>query len=1249
MPFCTEKLFNMDTINFTCPHCNQSVQPGDVKPGERINCPACGRGILASLDGWQKIVSLPSKEPAYLEKRRIVLSKVFIRMGFAIAVCGVLIFVAWRENSRNRIEQTGTDTSKPLPQGSPEAIPDKQPRTPVSISVFQLKDDANVNSDLGAGVLALTASKLRETNTVYVLDLANSMSTIAKSTLKSSSCDLETCRKTARLLGAKKMLVGKIVGDKGIPTVEISIIDVNAPAERGFRSSRQVNEPLGRIIPKLAAELADKMGESLSEEARKKIQTPIPLSDGNIRVYGGGLNLILSDNYADALKNLLRVKETSEPVSDVLYMIGRVYGMLKNTPQALGYYLKVSDMCLNSNSDQWVAEAQKAIGDTYGGIKDSTRAIEAYKKAIEVYRGRVPEELTARIIYNLGHVYQVMGSTKEMVNCYTESFEISKDQSSDFMAGYSALALAGHYKNTPEARTWAELALYYFGLCDAQDMIPKARLIVGNTLLRSGDYQGAEKEYRESLALAEKTNDNELLIKLNYILGTYLPEGRSGEREIGNLNEALKLAKPTKDCFMLSRIYRGLGQIYQSLKNPEEALKNFTNAVSEYAACSDADNEARMLLNLVSAHYEAGNFQSAFASGERGLKLLKKHPNQEFLFQFQRNLGILKYGQGEFGEAIRYFESAVKNRKASPDRELTRSVYKNLVASYQKKGNIEKANKYARELAALDARSGTATVEGLDSLYEQKTLLSPDNQDTVLVKVRAIAGEADGKTRSVREELLEEAISELSKMENVLVIDDGDKAKSEAGLKGTGAVSARTYINTHDELPAEYTIEIRAIATQDAAETAMRADCFGSNPAETLFAVSLTGPSRPGSELKKEFAAKLVSELGRHIGKTTSEFKAPKGPYSAQDWYYRGRFFRKKNNFAEAEVSFKAAIKASPDTLAYTRALGKLYADNKMFKEALEQCGKMEKIAARKGNPSGDLLETYNDYGRLYFLKSNYGLAEFYFRKVMEILEKKQYGTMELAANMGNLGSVYSATKEYDKAIEIFKKSLAIAQEYGVSGSAQMFARNIGRTYRAKGDGDNADVYFSKAIELAEKTSKNNGFISDCFKDKGLLKLAAGKHDPAVQYFLKSLDVIKLSDDDPRKEDLYVLLGMVSSSMNRFMEALDYFNKALVLREKMGGERDLAQIYYGIGVSKINLGENAEALSLMARAAQIAKKFEDHPEEHRILFSLYEAYLLLGDKDKAKGALQEAAKTAEKYSAKEAASDAELLKKLEER
>lgn len=1167
-------------------------------------------------------------------------------MCFAVVACGALMFFAWRENGRSKIRQPGPGRSQSTPQGSPGNIPEKTPRPPVSVSVFQLNDDADANPDLTAGVLALTAGKLRETNTVYVLDLANSLSIITKSPLKAPTCDMETCRRTAKLLGANKMLVGKVVRNTAIPAVEVRVMDVNAPGETGASLSKQVNGPLGRIIPELAAELADKMGESLSAEARKKVLAPIPLSDGDIQVYGGGLNLILKDNYEDALKDLLRVKETSEQVPDVLYMIGRVYGALKNTTQALEYYRKVSDLCLNNKSYQWLAEAQKARGDAYCDIKDNAGAMEAYKKTVEAYRGRVPEELAARIIFNLGYVYQVMGSIKEMLDCYTESFEISRDQKSNFMAGYSAVALAGYYKNTPEARTWAERALYYFGLCDAQDMIPKARLIVGNTLLHSGDYQGAEKEYRESLALAEKTRDIELMIKLNYILGTYLPEGKSGEREIGNLNEALKLAKPNKDCFMLSRIYEGLGRIHQSLKSPEEALRNLANAVSEYEACSDADNEARTLLDLVSAYYEAGDLKSALAGCERGLQLLKRHPDRGYLFQFQRGLGMLKYSQGEFNEAIRYLESAVKNKKASPDKELTRSVYKSLAASYRKKGNIEKANKYAKELAALDKRSGVATAEGLDSLYERRTLLSPEGQDTVSVKIRAGSDQVDERTRAAREELLEEAVSEVSRMENVLVIDGGDKAGSEAELKGTGAVSARTYINASDELPADYTIEIRAFAKQDAAGTSARADCFGRGPDDTLFVVSSAGLSGPGRELKKEFAAKLVAELGRHVGKTASEFKTPKGPYSAQDWYYRGRFFRGKNNFAEAETAFKAAVKASPDTLAYTRALGKLYAEKKMFKKALEQCAKMEKIAGRKGNRPGDLLETYNDYGRVYFLKGDYNSAEFYFRKVMALLEKNRFGSMELAANMGNLGAVYSATKEYDKAIEIFKKSLAIAEERGPSDSAEMFARNIAITYSAKGDGENADVYFSKAIELAGKTSKNTVFISDCFKEKGLLKLAADKYDPAVQYFQKSLDVIEPNDDAPRKEELYRLLGLASSSMNNSREALEYFNKALVLREKMGGETNLAQIYYGIGVSKINLGEYSEGFELMARAARIAKKLKDYPEEHRILFSLYEAYRFRGDNDKAKAALQEAARTAGNYSPEEAASDAALLEKL---
>jgi tetratricopeptide (TPR) repeat protein len=415
----------------------------------------------------------------------------------------------------------------------------------------------------------------------------------------------------------------------------------------------------------------------------------------------------------------------------------------------------------------------------------------------------------------------------------------------------------------------------------------------------------------------------------------------------------------------------------------------------------------------------------------------------------------------------------------------------------------------------------------------------------------------------------------------------------------------------------------------------------------TVFSVSASVPGNSLRELGDKFSGELAGKFIKYAKISGTEFKGPPGEYSAKDWYYKGRFYVKKNDFRRAEQAFKAAIKAAPHTFLYIRELGNLYQNQRMFGKALEIYAEMDKAATLSGRKPEDVAKVYNDYGTLYYEEGDREKAEHYFDLLLGLIKNNALDSMEVAADMANISTLYIAKKDYDKGISILERSLWTAERKRADAEAASFAMNLAIAYRDRGSPDRADEYFSKAIALAQKKGEGAGMVSDFLKEKGIVKKNAGKFGQAMQYFLKALGISRNEGDDRRIEGLYQLMGLTSLSAGALPEAVDYLNKAVSLSGSAADEEETAQAYYGIGAAKMNLGDMRTGIEMMVKAVGIERKHKNYQDTHLMLLGLHKAYVLTGDRSKALGALKEAANTAEKYSAEEAASDMAMIAKMD--
>jgi serine phosphatase RsbU (regulator of sigma subunit) len=177
-----------------------------------------------------------------------------------------------------------------------------------------------------------------------------------------------------------------------------------------------------------------------------------------------------------------------------------------------------------------------------------------------------------------------------------------------------------------------------------------------------------------------------------------------------------------------------------------------------------------------------------------------------------------------------------------------------------------------------------------------------------------------------------------------------------------------------------------------------------------------------------------------------------------------------------------------------------------------------------------------------------------------------------MASMYNNIGLLYGAKNESDKAITFHLKSLNIKKklndQFGIASSYN----NIGIIYSSIGNIDSSKYYHEKALKIRETINDENGIGTSYYN------LANNMFD---------------------KENYQLALSYHYKAMNYFRKSKDYFNMAFCLNE--------------IANNHLLLKEYKKCFLYSDSALNIAKKFEITEAEMEVYKTNYQAYSQLKD------------------------------------
>jgi tetratricopeptide (TPR) repeat protein len=175
----------------------------------------------------------------------------------------------------------------------------------------------------------------------------------------------------------------------------------------------------------------------------------------------------------------------------------------------------------------------------------------------------------------------------------------------------------------------------------------------------------------------------------------------------------------------------------------------------------------------------------------------------------------------------------------------------------------------------------------------------------------------------------------------------------------------------------------------------------------------------------------------------------------------------------------------------------------------------------------------------------------------------KEAKASQLVALFNLIAICYYTSGRLDSALENYKQSLTLAEQFDDKQGKAAVLGNIGLIYQDKGDLDQALKYLEEALEIDKEIGYRQGEAS-ALGNIGLVYEAKGDLDQALKYHQEALDISKQIDYKVGEASILGNIGNVYYLKGDLNQALKYYNEALKIFKKIGMPEQ-------IGITKRNI------------------------------------------------------------------------------
>ena len=304
--------------------------------------------------------------------------------------------------------------------------------------------------------------------------------------------------------------------------------------------------------------------------------------------------------------------------------------------------------------------------------------------------------------------------------------------------------------------------------------------------------------------------------------------------------------------------------------------------------------------------------------------------------------------------------------------------------------------------------------------------------------------------------------------------------------------------------------------------------------------------------------------------------------YELYRFFERGRF-----DSEEIDLLFKESRKNNyklGEVYAYN-LLGRSFRNNSFFDKSIENHLKALELAREINDVNAEIV-TLNQIGVVYRRQDKVRSALNYHQMALELADKIERPDIDtkisISISNNSIGNIYLALKQYQLALEKFKKSILIQSRTGDKRGLAINHQNIGFAFKNLGDIDVALEHYQKSLAYNLEIKSDLGKVI-CHKSIGDVLLMQGKYEEAYNYVNEVVPVSEKIGNQYYTSEIFATLGYIQLKLDSLGKAKVNLEKALEIAKKH-------EIPSGINKSNLYLSEFYEEKGDFKKAYDFYKK-----------------------------------------------------------
>jgi tetratricopeptide (TPR) repeat protein len=246
----------------------------------------------------------------------------------------------------------------------------------------------------------------------------------------------------------------------------------------------------------------------------------------------------------------------------------------------------------------------------------------------------------------------------------------------------------------------------------------------------------------------------------------------------------------------------------------------------------------------------------------------------------------------------------------------------------------------------------------------------------------------------------------------------------------------------------------------------------------------------------------------------------PNHPDSAASYNNIGMVYGSMGDYPKSLSSHQKALAIRqqslpsnhPDLAASYNNIGAVYNSMVDYPKALSSYENALAIQQQSLPPNHlDLAASYNNIGAVYNSMVDYPKAPSSYENALAIQQQSlPPNHPDLASSFNKIGSVYEKTGDYSKALSCHEKAIAIQQQSLPPNHPDLASsyNNIGSVYEDTGDYSKALSCHEKALAIQQQSlPSNHPYLALSYYNIGLVYENTGNYSEAVSYYERAIDI----------------------------------------------------------------------------------------------------------------------------------------------